>query len=139
MEALVRKLFVSNCLQRRSAAQNGWCPGPELNRHAPFEARDFKSRASASFATRARVAKRMLARHLRNHLGSNLKWIVSAGCLLHLQGRLDGADAAADVVAHDETHVVIAGRNFQMTGVGEPFLAELRDLFGGEVSVHLLV
>ena len=30
-----------------------WCPGPELNRHAPFGARDFKSRASASFATRA--------------------------------------------------------------------------------------
>jgi hypothetical protein len=30
-----------------------WCPGPELNRHAPFRARDFKSRASASFATRA--------------------------------------------------------------------------------------
>src|SRR5205807_2617148 len=31
----------------------GWCPGTESNRHAPFEARDFKSRASASFATRA--------------------------------------------------------------------------------------
>ncbi len=31
----------------------GWCPGRELNPHAPFGARDFKSRASASFATRA--------------------------------------------------------------------------------------
>jgi hypothetical protein len=30
-----------------------WCPGTESNRHAPFGARDFKSRASASFATRA--------------------------------------------------------------------------------------
>jgi len=33
-----------------------WCPGTESNRHAPFGARDFKSRASASFATRAGVA-----------------------------------------------------------------------------------
>ena len=31
-----------------------WCPGPELNRYVSFETRDFKSRASASFATRAR-------------------------------------------------------------------------------------
>src|SRR5215471_5833720 len=31
----------------------GWCPGPELNRYVPFGTRDFKSRASASFATRA--------------------------------------------------------------------------------------
>jgi hypothetical protein len=31
----------------------GWCPGPELNRHVPFGTRDFKSRASANFATRA--------------------------------------------------------------------------------------
>ena len=31
-----------------------WCPGPELNRYVPFGTRDFKSRASASFATRAR-------------------------------------------------------------------------------------
>ena len=30
-----------------------WCPGPELNRYVSFETRDFKSRASASFATRA--------------------------------------------------------------------------------------
>jgi hypothetical protein len=32
---------------------NSWCPGPELNRYVSFETRDFKSRASASFATRA--------------------------------------------------------------------------------------
>ena len=31
-----------------------WCPGPESNRYVSFETRDFKSRASASFATRAR-------------------------------------------------------------------------------------
>jgi hypothetical protein len=30
-----------------------WCPGPESNRYVPFGTRDFKSRASASFATRA--------------------------------------------------------------------------------------
>ena len=30
-----------------------WCPGTESNRHDSFESRDFKSRASASFATRA--------------------------------------------------------------------------------------
>jgi hypothetical protein len=30
-----------------------WCPGPELNRYVSFETRDFKSRASTSFATRA--------------------------------------------------------------------------------------
>src|SRR5271169_445271 len=30
-----------------------WCPGPESNRYVSFETRDFKSRASASFATRA--------------------------------------------------------------------------------------
>jgi hypothetical protein len=29
------------------------CPGTESNRHDSFESRDFKSRASASFATRA--------------------------------------------------------------------------------------
>jgi Peptidase family M23 len=30
-----------------------WCPGTESSRHDSFESRDFKSRASASFATRA--------------------------------------------------------------------------------------
>jgi hypothetical protein len=30
-----------------------WCPETELNRHVPFGTRDFKSRASASFAIRA--------------------------------------------------------------------------------------
>ena len=30
-----------------------WCPGPELNRYVLLRTRDFKSRASASFATRA--------------------------------------------------------------------------------------
>src|SRR5437868_1230080 len=43
-----------------------WCPGPESNRYAPFGARDFKSRASASFATRARMFSN-LAYHLRAH------------------------------------------------------------------------
>ena len=30
-----------------------WCPGPELNRHVPFETQDFKSCASTNFATGA--------------------------------------------------------------------------------------
>ena len=30
-----------------------WCPETESNRHVPFGTRDFKSRASASFAIRA--------------------------------------------------------------------------------------
>ena len=34
----------------------GWCPGRELNPHVPFGTRDFKSRASASFATRADIS-----------------------------------------------------------------------------------
>src|SRR5215469_7425755 len=33
---------------------NLWCPGPESNRYVLLGTRDFKSRASASFATRAR-------------------------------------------------------------------------------------
>jgi hypothetical protein len=40
----------------RSRAPKRWCPGPESNRYVPFGTRDFKSRASASFATRARYA-----------------------------------------------------------------------------------
>jgi len=32
-----------------------WCPGPELNRYVLLRTRDFKSRASASFATRAGI------------------------------------------------------------------------------------
>src|SRR5205823_7596845 len=42
--------------RRNPEAQRGisaWCPGPESNRYVPFGTRDFKSRASASFATRA--------------------------------------------------------------------------------------
>jgi hypothetical protein len=44
-------------------AQRGisaWCPGPESNRYVPFGTRDFKSRASASFATRAGFAFKSL-------------------------------------------------------------------------------
>ncbi len=37
----------------RAALTVAWCPGPESNRYVSFETRDFKSRASASFATRA--------------------------------------------------------------------------------------
>src|SRR5437763_1590723 len=33
--------------------RNGWCPGPDSNRHATFAAADFKSAASTDFATRA--------------------------------------------------------------------------------------
>jgi hypothetical protein len=39
-------------------SQQKWCPGPELNRYVSFETRDFKSRASASFATRAGKASK---------------------------------------------------------------------------------
>jgi hypothetical protein len=34
-----------------------WCPGRESNPHVPFGTRDFKSRASANFATRASIRK----------------------------------------------------------------------------------
>ena len=33
--------------------QDRWCPGRESNPHVPLRTRDFKSRASANFATRA--------------------------------------------------------------------------------------
>src|SRR3954447_17552574 len=47
------------CSERR------WCPGTESNRHVPCGTRDFKSRASASFATRApRLAHRSRAPRL---------------------------------------------------------------------------
>jgi len=36
-----------------------WCPGPELNRYGAFAPRDFKSRASASFATRAFIDNKL--------------------------------------------------------------------------------
>src|SRR5439155_7577394 len=50
---------------RNPEAQRGiskltWCPGPESNRYVPFGTRDFKSRASASFATRAGFAFKSL-------------------------------------------------------------------------------
>jgi hypothetical protein len=48
-----------------------WCPGPELNRYVSFETRDFKSRASASFATRAVVHKQLTAISL--HCSSRTK------------------------------------------------------------------
>ena len=35
-----------------------WCPGPESNRHGVWSPRDFKSRASTNFATRARMVGR---------------------------------------------------------------------------------
>ncbi len=41
-------------------AELDWCPGPELNRYVPFGTRDFKSRASASFATRALGAIKLI-------------------------------------------------------------------------------
>ena len=48
-----------------------WCPGTESNRHAPFGARDFKSRASASFATRALTHNYIIVQNL---LHSNRLW-----------------------------------------------------------------
>src|SRR4051812_38231094 len=59
-ELVVVQLCVFTVYQRdrrvTGSCRRDWCPGPELNRHAPFGARDFKSRASASFATRAGLA-----------------------------------------------------------------------------------
>ena len=46
-----------------------WCPGPELNRYVSFETRDFKSRASASFATRAFTRNHCIVQNLLQELG----------------------------------------------------------------------
>jgi hypothetical protein len=40
-----------------------WCPGSESNRYVPLGTRDFKSRASASFATRAYLICQYLLYH----------------------------------------------------------------------------
>jgi hypothetical protein len=39
--------------QRVSVTVESWCPGWDLNPHSPCGKRDFKSLASADFATRA--------------------------------------------------------------------------------------
>jgi hypothetical protein len=48
-----RALQTDQSTERIGNVRVMWCPGPELNRYVPFGTRDFKSRASASFATRA--------------------------------------------------------------------------------------
>ena len=56
------------------AAGFKWCPGTESNRHDSFESRDFKSRASASFATRAsQCNNRSLQDLLRSCVSVDLK------------------------------------------------------------------
>ncbi len=40
-----------------------WCPGWDLNPHSPCGEKDFKSFASADFATRARSKTRLPASH----------------------------------------------------------------------------
>ena len=40
-----------------------WCPGWDLNPHTPYGIRDFKSLASANFATRARLKSLNLLSH----------------------------------------------------------------------------
>jgi hypothetical protein len=55
----------ATALPEPGGARNLWCPGRELNPHVPLRTRDFKSRASASFATRAAVP-RMLAQAFVN-------------------------------------------------------------------------
>src|SRR5947199_9582414 len=52
-----KRLFAQRVLRE---ADWIWCPGPESNRYVPFGTRDFKSRASASFATRAGFAFKSL-------------------------------------------------------------------------------
>jgi hypothetical protein len=45
-----KKIRLRHCVPQMV---DDWCPGPELNRYVLLRTRDFKSRASASFATRA--------------------------------------------------------------------------------------
>ncbi len=54
------------------------CPGPELNRHAIFTARDFKSLVSTSSTTRACKAK---IRIIKNGLGLEIMQGVPAAAL----------------------------------------------------------
>ena len=58
-----------------------WCPGTESNRHDSFESRDFKSRASASFATRA-VERDPHPERLCGHaiFQSSIENIIGASC-----------------------------------------------------------
>ena len=44
----------------RVSSSKHWCPGRDLNPHFPCEKKDFKSFASADFATRAEVSRALL-------------------------------------------------------------------------------
>ena len=86
-----------HCAQR--VANEGWCPGRESNPHAPFGARDFKSRASASFATRAAAA------------------IVAAGTgaaaafMIHENGAIAVCGRALSLRSQANVQVVLIGAN----------------------------
>ena len=44
-----------------------WCPGRDLNPHSPCGEKDFKSFASASFATRARLLSTTYTIYSQSH------------------------------------------------------------------------
>ena len=61
---------------RRDATDGrAWCPGRGSNPHDHFWSRDFKSRASASFATRATTAKSMTCKTLF-HFNESVKLVL---------------------------------------------------------------
>src|SRR6266567_3165331 len=69
---------------RNPEAQRGiskltWCPGPESNRYVPFGTRDFKSRASASFATRACLLNINIVNNLLHEVRLRRNGVASIG------------------------------------------------------------
>src|SRR5579864_7154593 len=101
-----------------------WCPGPELNRYVPFGTRDFKSRASASFATRAgsEVLEKTISVHCPGGRGSldRDRIVTELGYVpvfaVHLACRFAEIAFTYDVVsvkntAHLLSRIVIANRS----------------------------
>ena len=65
-----------------------WCPGSESNRHAPFGAPDFKSGASASFATRAlRRCKQMVTRVFSRYINVRTRQLSDTSAGTQASGR----------------------------------------------------
>ncbi len=61
-----------------------WCPGRDLNPHFPCEKKDFKSFASADFATRAEVARALHFTIIAHKLGQLVSQLLSPGGALNL-------------------------------------------------------
>src|SRR4051794_27288067 len=53
------------------ASEEGWCPGPDSNRHAPFGAADFKSAASTNSATGACLSHGNIAKSVDQRCNGN--------------------------------------------------------------------